>query len=157
LIGERSLAAGRQQRAFGVAVGVAEFDAHQEAVKLRLGQRKGADLVRRVLGRDHEEGLGQRAGFALDRDLTLLHGFEQGALRLRGGAVDFVGEDQLGKDRTGQEAEFAALAFVDRDAGDVGGQQVAGELDAREGETEQSRQRVGQVVLPTPGRSSISR
>ena len=90
--------------------------------------------MRRVLGRDDEEGLGQGAGLALDGHLALLHGFEQCALRLRGGAVDLVGQDQLRKDRAWQEAELAALAFVDRNPGDVGGQQVAGELDAREGE-----------------------
>src|SRR5256885_8471455 len=33
---------------------------------------------------------------ALGRDLSLLHGFEQGALRLGAGAVDLVGQQHLG-------------------------------------------------------------
>ena len=49
-----------EQLALGRAVGVAERDAHQEAVELRLGQREGAELIERVLRRDDEEGLGQR-------------------------------------------------------------------------------------------------
>ena len=44
-----------EQLAFALAVGIAERDAHQEAVELRLGQRVGAELVGRVLGRDDEE------------------------------------------------------------------------------------------------------
>ena len=45
-----------QQFALGGAVGIAEFDLHQEAVELRFGQRESADLVRRVLRGDDEEG-----------------------------------------------------------------------------------------------------
>ena len=33
-----------KQGAFGLAIRVAEFDAHQKAVKLRFWQREGADL-----------------------------------------------------------------------------------------------------------------
>ena len=68
-----------EQRALGVAVGVAELDAHQEAVELRLGQREGADLLRRVLRGDDEERLGQLARLALGGDLVLLHRLEQRA------------------------------------------------------------------------------
>ncbi len=48
------------------AIGIAERDAHQEAVELRLGQRIGAELVGRVLRRDDEEGRGQGARLAFD-------------------------------------------------------------------------------------------
>ena len=47
-------------RALGRAIRHAEFDAHEEAVELRFGQRKGADLVLRILRRDDEERRGQR-------------------------------------------------------------------------------------------------
>ena len=50
-----------------------------------------------------------------------------------GGAVDFVGEDQLGGDGAGAEAEFAGGLVIDGDAGDIAGQQVRGELDTGEG------------------------
>jgi hypothetical protein len=57
--------------------------------------------MRRVLGGDDEEGLGQRAGLAFRRHLALFHGFQQGALGLGRGAIDLVGEHHLGEDRTG--------------------------------------------------------
>ena len=57
--GVAPVAAG-EQRALGGAVGVAERDAHQEAVELALGQRVGAELVARVLRGDDEEGPRQR-------------------------------------------------------------------------------------------------
>ena len=44
----------------GGAVGIADVDLHQEAVELRLGQRIGALLLQRVLGRQHVER--KRAG-----------------------------------------------------------------------------------------------
>ena len=54
-------------RARSCLVGVAEGDAHEEAVELRLGQRVGAELVGRVLRRDDEERRrAARAGLAFD-------------------------------------------------------------------------------------------
>ena len=52
--------AAAQQRALVGGVGVAQGDAHEEAVELRFGQREGAELLVRVLRGDHEERLGQR-------------------------------------------------------------------------------------------------
>ena len=40
-------------------IGIAQLDAHQEAIELRLGQRKGAHLLDRILRRNDEEGFGQ--------------------------------------------------------------------------------------------------
>ncbi len=71
-----------QQLAFRRRVRVAEFDAHQEAVELRFRQRKGADLVGRILRRDDEERLGQHPRLALDRDLAFFHRLQQSALAL---------------------------------------------------------------------------
>ncbi len=48
-----------EKRALGVAIRITELDAHQEAVELRLGQRKGADLLGGILRGDDEEGLGE--------------------------------------------------------------------------------------------------
>lgn len=139
-----------QQLPFRRRVGIAEFDFQQEAIELRLGQRKGSDLVRRVLGGNDEKWLGQRAGFAFGRDLTFFHGFEQGALGLRRGAIDFVGEYHLGEDRAGVEVKGTGAAIEDRDADDVRGQHVAGELDALEFQAQYARQNVGQGSLANP-------
>ena len=57
----------REQRALRFAVGIAERDAHHEAVELRLGQREGADLLGGVLRGDDEERLGQLARLAFRR------------------------------------------------------------------------------------------
>ena len=78
---------------------VADADLEHEAVELGFGQRIGAFLLDRVLRGQDEEGLGQLVGRVADGDLPFLHGFEQGALHLGRGAVDFVGEDEVGEDR----------------------------------------------------------
>jgi hypothetical protein len=142
-----------EQRAFGLGVGIAQLDAHQEAVQLRLGQREGADLVQRVLGGDHEERFGQRLGLALDRHLALFHGLEQRALGLGRGAIDLVGQQHLREHRTGMEHEGGSFAVEHGDTGDVGRQQIIGELDALELQAQRDRQRVGQSGLADPGRS----
>ncbi len=44
-----------------------------------------------ILRGDNQERLRERIGMRVDGDLPLVHGLEQGGLRLRSGAVDFVG------------------------------------------------------------------
>ena len=72
---------------------------HREAIELRLGQRVDAFLFDRVLGREHPEGIVEAECGVGQCDLTLLHGFEQRALRFRRGAVDLVGEQDVREDR----------------------------------------------------------
>ena len=134
-----------------LAVRIAELDAHGEAVELRLGQREGADLLRGVLRGDDEERRGQLARLAFGGDLVLFHRLEQRRLRLGRGAVDLVGEDHLREDRPGMELEAAAFALVDRHADDVGGQHVAGELDALELQPERAREHVRERGLAHAG------
>jgi hypothetical protein len=69
---------------------------------------------------------------AADGDLALLHGLEEGGLDLGGGAVDFVGEDEVGEDRALVGREPAVLGREDHGADDVARQQVGRELDAFE-------------------------
>ena len=135
----------------GSAIGIAELDREQEAVELRFGQRVGADLLDRVLRGDHEERLGQRARLAVHRHLALLHRLEQRALRLRRGAVDFVGEHDRVEDRARVEAERLRALVEDRHAEHVGRQQVARELDARVLEAERRRERLGERRLADAG------
>ena len=73
-----------------------------------------------------------RRSVLADGDLPFLHGLEQRALHLGGGAVDLVGQDDAVEHRALLDRELAGLAPVDRGAGDVGGQQVGRELDALE-------------------------
>ena len=58
-------------------------------------------------------------------DLPLLHRFEQGGLHLCGCAVDFIGEDQVGKNRTFPRGEDALARIVNERANKVGGRSVA--------------------------------
>jgi AcrR family transcriptional regulator len=84
---------------------IAEFDAHQEPVELRLWQRKGPNLVRRILRRHDEEWVRERMRDTVHGYLALFHGLEQRALRLWRCAVDLIGEHQLGEDRTAVKLE----------------------------------------------------
>jgi hypothetical protein len=44
--------------------------------------------------------------------VVFLHGLQQRGLRARAGAVDFIGHQQLSKNRSLDEAERAAAVFV---------------------------------------------
>ena len=66
-------------------------------------------------------------------DRPLLHRFEQRGLGFRRGAVDLVGEHEIGEDRAGLEAQSLVAALVglhDHAADDVGRHQVRSELNA---------------------------
>ena len=76
---------------------IAETEPHEEAVELRFGQREGAFVIDRVLRGDDEERRFERVGLAVGGDAPLGHRFEQGRLRARRGAVDFVGRAASGR------------------------------------------------------------
>ena len=73
-------------------------------------------------------------GLVADGHLLLLHGFQQRALHLGRGAVDLVGQQQIGEDRSLAGVKVGGLGIEDHGAGQVGGEQVGGELDALEGQ-----------------------
>ena len=102
----------------------------QEAVQLGFGERVRALVLDGVLGRGDQERVGQWAGGAVDGDLAFLHRFQQRRLGLGRGAVDLVGEQEVGEDRAGLEGELGGAGVVDEGAGDIAGHQVGGELDA---------------------------
>ena len=65
-------------------------------------------------------------------------------------AVDLVGQEDAGDDRAGANVERAGRGAIDLRAGQVGGQQVGGELDAAERQVEglgqgTDRPRLGQA------------
>ena len=65
-------------------------------------------------------------------DLPFLHHLKQSALNLGGCAVNFIGQQKVGKHRAQDGAEFAGLLIEDAGAHKVGRQQVGRELDATE-------------------------
>ena len=124
------------------ARGIRDVELEHEAVELRLGQRVGAFLIERILRGQHQERIGQRIGRVADGHLPFLHGFEQGALHLGRGAVDFVGEDQVGKERPALGGELAGLRAVNQRADQVSRQQIGRELDALESGLDARAQRL---------------
>ena len=129
---------------------VAEAQAEHEPVELGLGQRERALVLDRVLGGDDQERIGHRVGRAVDRRLALFHALQQRGLRLRRRAVDLVGEHDLAEDRARPELEFLRLLVVDRQPGDVRGEQVRGELDPPEGAAEAPGDGLGEDRLARP-------
>src|SRR6267378_8188444 len=130
---------------------VAQLNAHEEPVELRLGERERPFVLDRVLRRHDEERLRQLVGGAVDGYLVLVHRLEEGRLGLRRRPVDLVGQDDLAHDRSGTELELVGLLVEDRDSGHVGRQEVRGELDPPEGAPERPGEGLGQNGLPGPG------
>src|SRR5260370_19161469 len=79
-------------------------------------------------------------GLAVDGRLALFHGLEQGGLRLGAGAVDLVGEENLGKHRTWPEVEVVFLLVEGAHAGHIGREKIGCELDATESAVERAGQ-----------------
>ena len=121
--------------------GIVDRQHHREAIELRLGQGVDTLVFDRVLRRQHPEWIVEAKGRVRERDLTLLHRFEQTALRFRGSAVDLVGEQNVGEDRTFLDSESRRGCVVDARADDVGGQHVGGQLDTLEARRNGVRQR----------------
>ena len=130
---------------------VADAQHHREAIELRFGQRVDAFLLHRVLRREHPERIVEREGGVGERDLPLLHRLEQRALRLRRGAVDFVGQQDVREDRPLLDPERRRLRVVDARAEDVGRQHIGRQLDALELRRDRLRQRRGGQRLGDAG------
>ena len=77
-------------------------------------------------------------------DLRFVHRFEQGRLRFRRGAVDFIRDDNVGEDRAGFEIESLRGRIEHADADHVAGKHVRGELDSLEGTIERPCKRLSQ-------------
>ena len=132
-------------------IGIADAQAHEEAVELRLGQRVGAVVLDGILRGDHHEGPRQGMRVAVDGDLAFVHGFEQGGLGLGRGAVDLVGQQEVAEDGPGLEFEGFGVGVVDGDAEDIAGQHVAGELQAMEAAGDGAGERLGEGGLADAG------
>jgi hypothetical protein len=103
---------------------------------LRFGEGICALLFDWVLRGHDDKGRLQRIRLAIYCHRQFLHGLEQGRLGFGGRAVDFVSEDQIGKDWSAVKHEFSASAFgiglKNFGAGDVGGHEVRRKLNAAE-------------------------
>ena len=130
---------------------IAHARRHHKAVELPLRQRvRPVELVR-VLGRHHEERFRQGPRLALHRNLSLGHRLQQRALGAWGGAVDLIRQQHRREDGARQPHEAGLPRVVDARARDIRGQEVGGELDAREVRRYRGRDGPGQRRLPDPG------
>lgn len=109
---------------------IIDFYLEKEAVEGRFGQRIGPLFFEGVHGRDHEKRRRKREGFARDGYPAFLHGLKKGRLHFRRGAVNFVGNDDVGEDRSFLYREFAGLGAVRLGSDDVGRKEVRRELDS---------------------------
>src|ERR1039457_643468 len=121
--------------------GIAERDAHEEAVELRLGERVRAEILHRVLRREDEERLGQRPGDAVGGDGPLAHRLQERRLRLRRRAVDLVGQEHRREYGARVKLELLRPHVEDREAEDVGRQRVRRELYAMDADAERLAER----------------
>src|SRR5664280_1133359 len=127
--------------------GIAERDAHEEAVELRLGERVRAEILHRVLRREDEERLGQRPGDAVGGDGPLAHRLQERRLRLRRRAVDLVGQEHRREHGARVKLELLRPHVEDREAEDVGRQRVRRELYAMDADAERLAERRGERRL----------
>ena len=136
--------AGRALQHFQLFLALRIVDHHHEheAVELGFGQRISPFLLDGVLRGQHEERVGQVERLPAGGHLVFLHRLEQGGLGLGRGAVDFVGQQQVGENRPLQELKSPAAGirvFLEHvGAGDVRGHQVRRELDSPEGQVHRS-------------------
>jgi hypothetical protein len=89
-------------------------------------------------------------GGAADRDLALLHDLQQRRLDLGGGAVDLVGEQEVGQHRPELGVEAPAVGAVDAGPDEVRRDEVGGELDAAERPAEDFGERLQRQRLGEP-------
>ena len=117
----------------GIFIWIVDIDLQKKTVELRFGQRIGAFMLQRILRSQHMEWRGQIMALPRYGDITFLHRLQQGRLRPRAGAVDFIRHQQLREHRTPNESEGAAAAFALLQhfrANDIGRHKIRGELDA---------------------------
>ena len=124
---------------------------HHEPVELGFRQRIGSGHLSGILCTDHHKGF--RYGYLLpvNRDLMLLHDFQEGGLGFGGGSVQLVGKHYIIDDRTRQYLKGSVGGPVNGETCDVRGRRVGRALDPREGERQRIRQGFRERGLPHAG------
>src|ERR1051326_6024791 len=87
----------------------------------------------------------------VDRDLALVHRLKQGRLSFRSGPIDLIRQKHIRKHRAALEFELLLDRRVDRDAQNVRGQHVAGELYPLESAVESPRHGLAESRLANAG------
>ena len=88
---------------------------------------------------------------AIDRHARFRHRLQESGLGAGGGAVDFVGQQNLREYRAGTEDKFVRLLIEDGRPRDVAGKQIGRALHPLESATDTASQSAGQHGLGDPG------
>ena len=109
---------------------------------MRFWQRIGALLLNRVLRCHHKERLIKLMRRAANGHAALLHCFKHGALRLWCGAIDFVSQHNLCKERPLAKLKVATgwRFHHDGGAGDIGRHEIRRKLNAPKFQLQRLRQ-----------------
>ncbi|MNP33294.1 hypothetical protein D3C76_1265250 [compost metagenome] len=83
-------------------------------------------------------------GEPVDRYLPLLHAFEQAGLCPGCCPVNFVGQKNMGKQRTRPEFKIARFLIIKINPAQIGRQQVRRKLDPLEGSVQRTGERLRQ-------------
>ena len=114
-------------------------------------ERMRTVMFERVLGRDDEEGLGERVGHAVDTDRVIAHRLEERGLRLRARSIHFVRQHEVAEDRPGLKTEGRGRPGIrglgHRHPEQIPWQEVTRELDAAELAVDGSREGLGEGRL----------
>ena len=129
---------------FVARAGITYAQAQHETIELRFRQRVSPVMFDRVLGGEHDERLRQGVCRAFDCHLPFGHRFEQRRLSFRGGAIDFVGEYDVGEDRAGLPFKKRAVLIENREPDHIRRQQIGSELNSLKRTVQRSRQRMCQ-------------
>lgn len=104
----------------------------EKAIQLGIGQRECACRGEVVFGSNNKKRTIKFPGFPVDGNLALAHGFQQCTLSPGAGAVNFVGEDELAKNRTFVKYKILSLLIIDAVSDNIGREKIGSELDSRE-------------------------
>lgn len=96
-----------------------------------------------ILGGNHEEWARQLIGFLPNRDFAFLHGLEQSALDSRGCSIDFVRQQDVGKDGTVTNLESGIILFENLGPKDICWEKIDRKLDTLKGQSKGCGDSVG--------------
>src|SRR5437764_14954760 len=111
---------------------IGHVDLHQKTVELRFRQWIGAFKFNRVLGSEHSKEFRKTIGSAINADLAFFHGLKQGRLGAWRHAVNFVAQQQIGKQWATMQREDTGRKIENIAAQDVRWHEIRGALHALE-------------------------
>src|SRR5258707_10422091 len=104
-----------------------------------------------ILRCDHKKRSRQFVRMSVHSDLTFVHRLKQCGLRFRRGAIDLIGEQNIGEDRSALELELLLQRRIYRDSQHVGRKHVTGELHALKGAIDGAGESLSQRGLADSG------